>query len=89
MNTAVAQDEDDVGKTVVGSAIDSDAIKKAQAELVERKRLKDAEQKMSAQQTLMSQAKLKPEAAGGSNTMMIVVVVVVVALAAVAAVVLM
>lgn len=89
MNTAVAQDEDDVGKTVVGSAIDSDAIKKAQAELVERKRLKDAEQKMSAQQTLMSQAKLKPEAAGGSNTMMVVVVVVVVALAAVAAVVLM
>lgn len=89
MNTAVAQDEDDVGKTVVGSAIDSDAIKKAQAELVERKRLKDAEQKMSAQETLMSQAKLKPEAAGGSNTMMVVVVVVVVALAAVAAVVLM
>ena len=89
MNTAVAQDEDDVGKTVVGSAIDSDAIKKAQAELVERKRLKDAELKKSAQQTLMSQAKLKPEAAGGSNTMMVVVVVVVVALAAVTAVVLM
>ena len=90
MSAAVAEDEDDVGKTVVGSAIDSDAIKKAQAELVERKRIKDAEQKMSAQQTLLSQAKLRPEAAaGGSNTMIIVVAVAVVALAAVAAVVLM
>jgi pSer/pThr/pTyr-binding forkhead associated (FHA) protein len=90
MSAAVAEAEDDVGKTVVGSAINSDAIKKAQAELVERKRLKDAEQKMSAQQTLLSQAKLRPEpAAGGSNTMMIVIAVVVVAVAAVAAVVLM
>jgi pSer/pThr/pTyr-binding forkhead associated (FHA) protein len=88
MNTAVAQDEDDVGKTVVGSAIDSDAIKKAQADLVERKRIKDAEQKMSAQQTLLSQANLKPEAAGGSNTMMIVIVVAVITVVAVAAVVL-
>ena len=89
MNTAVAQDEDDVGKTVVGSAIDSDAIKKAQADLVERKRIKDAEQKMSAQQTLLSQANLKPEAAAGSNTMMIVIVVAVITVVAVAAVVLM
>lgn len=89
LNTSVAEDEDDVGKTVVGSAINSDAIKKAQAELVERKRLKDAEQKMSAQQTLSSQTKLRPEpAAGVSNTIMIVVAVVVVAVAAVAAVVL-
>jgi pSer/pThr/pTyr-binding forkhead associated (FHA) protein len=29
LNMSVAEDEDDVGKTVVGSAINSDAIKKA------------------------------------------------------------
>ena len=37
MNTA--EDEDDVGKTIVASVIDSGAIKKAQAELVKRKHL--------------------------------------------------
>jgi pSer/pThr/pTyr-binding forkhead associated (FHA) protein len=88
MSAAVTEYDDDVGKTVVGSAINSDAIKKAQAELVERKRLKDAELKMASQQTLLSQTKLRPEpAAGGSNTTMVAVVVVaVVAVAAVAAV---
>ena len=43
---------------------------------------------MSAQQTLSSQAKLRPEPAAGVSTIMIVVAVVVVAVAAVAAVVL-
>ncbi|MFQ3323990.1 MAG: hypothetical protein ACI90U_001815 [Pseudomonadales bacterium] len=52
MSSAVAEDEDDVGKTVVGSAINSEAIKKAQAELVKRKRLQDAELKMVSQQNL-------------------------------------
>jgi pSer/pThr/pTyr-binding forkhead associated (FHA) protein len=76
-SAAVADADDDVGKTVIGSAIDSEAIKKAQAELVERKRIKDGEQKKAAQQTLLSKAKLRSEpAVGGSNTMVIVVAVV-------------
>ena len=75
MTMSVAEDDDDVGKTVVGSAINSETIKKAQAELVERKRLKDAELKLASQQTLLSQAKLRAEAEdNGSNIMIIVIV---------------
>ena len=84
-SAAVADADDDVGKTVIGSAIDSEAIKKAQAELVERKRIKDGEQKKAAQQTLLSKAKLRSEpAVGGSNTMVIVVAVVAVVVVAAA-----
>jgi pSer/pThr/pTyr-binding forkhead associated (FHA) protein len=87
INAAVVNADDDVGKTVVGSAIDSEAIKKAQAELVERKRIKDAEQKKAAQETLLSQAKLRSEpATGRSNVMIIMLAVAAIAVTAVAAV---
>jgi pSer/pThr/pTyr-binding forkhead associated (FHA) protein len=82
MTPSVTEDDDDVGKTVVGSAINSETIKKAQAELVERKPLKDAELKLASQQTLLSQAKLRAEAEdNGSNIMIIVIVAVAVAVA--------
>jgi pSer/pThr/pTyr-binding forkhead associated (FHA) protein len=83
MTMPVAEDDDDAGMTVVGSAINSEAIKKAQAELMERKRLKDAELKMKSQQTLLSQAKLRAEAEDNGSNMMIIVIVAVVAIAVV------
>jgi pSer/pThr/pTyr-binding forkhead associated (FHA) protein len=83
MTMHVAEDDDDAGMTVVVSVINSEAIKKAQAELMERKRLKDAELKMKSQQTLLSQAKLRAEAEDNSLNMMIIVIVAVVAIAVV------
>jgi hypothetical protein len=79
---SASDDDSDVDKTVVGSAIDPQMIKKAQAELAQKKRLKDAELKKAAQQSLSSQASTKPEAASSSNTMVIVIAVIVVVAAA-------